>query len=495
MKDVQDLVRLIEGGYSCFSIVTQEEHQALEVIRKTAEKLDWKMRIWSVGRGCRDGLFPVLGGKTENATPEAGLKEFCLLPSKTICIALDMSKHVSSHLILRMLRDTILRIELNQNVLFLIESEETLPESIKAYCRRFDLSLPTAEELENILRNTLRQIHNKTPLEIGISRQGLDAIVRNLRGLSIRQARQLLREVITSDRKLDDQDVNEIIAGKRTLIESDGLLEYVEAPLTMDEIGGMKTLKRWLATREKAFNKEALDFGLSAPRGVLILGVQGAGKSLCAKAMATAWRQPLFRLDCGTLYNSYIGESERNLRKALRQIEAMSPAILWIDEIEKAFASAASQSTDGGLSKRMFATLLTWMQEHTHPVFLVATANDIEALPPELLRKGRFDEIFFVDLPDESARREIFAIHLKKRKRDPRRFDLDKLARVSEGFSGSEIEQAVISALHEAFSGGRDLDTDLLAEAVAKSPPLSVTMRESVAALYEWAQGRVVRAD
>lgn len=495
MKDVEEFLRLVEGGYSCISIVTQEEHQALEVIRKAAEQLKYKMRIWSVGRGSRDGLFPVLGGRTQHATPEAGLKEFCLLPTKTICVALDMSKHLSSYLILRMLRDAIMRIELNQNVLVLIESEDALPDSIKAYCRSFELSLPTAKEIENVLRNTLREIHNKTPLEIGISKAGLDAIIRNLRGLSIRQARQLLREIVASDRKLDDHDVNKIIAGKRKMVESDGLLEYVQAPMTMEEIGGMKNLKRWLSTREKAFSKEALEFGLDAPRGVLILGIQGAGKSLCAKAMATAWRQPLFRLDCGTLYNSYIGESERNLRKALRQIEAMSPAILWVDEIEKAFASAASQSTDGGLSKRMFATLLTWMQEHKHPVFLVATANDLEALPPELLRKGRFDEIFFVELPNEEGRREIFNIHLKKRKRDPEKFDLDKLVKISDGYSGAEIEQAIISGLHEAFSSGLNLDTDMLVSAVRNSPPLSVTMRERIAYLYEWAEGRVVKAD
>ncbi len=495
MRDVEEFIRLAEGGYSCISVVTHEEHQALEVIRKAAEKLTYKMRIWSVGRGSRDGLFPVLGGRTEHATPEAGLKEFCLLPTKTICVALDLGKHLSSYLIHRMLRDTIVRVELNQNLLVLIDSEDSLPDSIKAYCRSFELSLPTAKELENVLRNTLRQIHNKTPLEIGISKAGLDAIVRNLRGLSIRQARQLLREVVADDRRLDDHDVNKIIAGKRKLIGSDGLLEYVQAPLTLNEIGGMNHLKRWLSVREKAFTEKACEFGLTAPRGVLILGVQGAGKSLCAKAMATAWRQPLFRLDCGTLYNSYIGESERNLRKALHQIEAMSPAILWIDEIEKAFASAASQSTDGGLSKRMFATLLTWMQEHKQPVFLVATANDIEALPPELLRKGRFDEIFFVGLPGEEARKEIFKIHLAKRKRKPESFDLDRLVQVADGYSGSEIEQAVISALHEAFSRGSDLDTELLVSAIEHSPPLSVTMRERIADLYEWAEGRVVKAD
>jgi SpoVK/Ycf46/Vps4 family AAA+-type ATPase len=226
-----------------------------------------------------------------------------------------------------------------------------------------------------------------------------------------------------------------------------------------------------------------------------MLGVQGAGKSLAAKAVATAWQRPLLRLDPGVLYDRYIGESERRLRDALKQAEMMSPIVLWIDEIEKGFASAASQSTDGGLSKRMFGTLLTWMQEHTAPVFLIATANDIEALPPELLRKGRFDEIFFVDLPALEPRAQIFAIHLKKRQRDPKKFDLPALAAAAEGYSGAEIEQAVISALHAAFAARAELTTKQILAALEASPPLSVTMAERVAALRRWAQGRCVPAD
>ena len=226
-----------------------------------------------------------------------------------------------------------------------------------------------------------------------------------------------------------------------------------------------------------------------------MLGVQGAGKSLSAKAVATAWQRPLLRLDAGALYDKFIGESERNLRTALHQAEMMSPVVLWIDEIEKGFASAASHSSDGGLSKRMFGTLLTWMQERKAPVFLVATANDIEALPPELLRKGRFDEIFFVDLPALEARHAIFTVHLKKRKRDPKKFDVDSLAEASDGYSGAEIEQAVISALYDAFASKQELTTQHLLDALKNSPPLSVTMAERITALREWAQGRCVPAD
>ena len=263
----------------------------------------------------------------------------------------------------------------------------------------------------------------------------------------------------------------------------------------MSENRGMRRLKKWLSQREGSFSSKAVEFGLEPPRGVLMLGVQGAGKSLCAKAIAAAWQQPLLRMDPGTLYNSYIGESERNLRQALRQCEMMSPVVLWIDEIEKGFASAVSQSTDGGLSKRLFGTLLTWLQERNSPVFVAATANDIGALPPELLRKGRFDEIFFVDLPQQDVRGEIFAIHLKKHLRDPEKFDLDALAAESEGYSGSEIEQAVISALHEAYAAKKGLTTKRIVEALRTSPPLSATLAERVQTLRTWATGRCVPAD
>jgi SpoVK/Ycf46/Vps4 family AAA+-type ATPase len=323
----------------------------------------------------------------------------------------------------------------------------------------------------------------------------MDTIVRNLRGLTRHQAEQIILDTVVEDRRFDDNDINTVFASKRRMIQRGGLLEYIETPLDLSEIGGMKYLKKWLIQRKNAFSEEAEAFGLRAPRGVLMLGVQGAGKSLCAKAIATAWHQPLLRLDPGVLYASYIGESERNLREALKQTESMSPVVLWIDEIEKGFASAASQSVDGGLSKRLFGTLLTWMQEHPKPVFVIATANDITALPPELLRKGRFDEIFFVDLPTRAVRKQIFAIHLRKRRRDPERFDLAALSNASEGYSGAEIEQAVISALHEAYAEKDDLNTDRILTALKTSPPLSVTMAESVQYLRAWARDRCVNVD
>lgn len=496
MENIHRLVELIQCHYSCISIVTHEEFEALEVIRGAADRLNYKMLIWSVDRGVRDGFFQLVPSlDQQQQAPATGLLSFLQAQPKTICVALDMAPFLSEQATLRSLRDTIHLMEANQSVLVLIDSQDILPDIVRSYARQFELTLPVEKELDNLVRTMLLEIHNKTPLQVEISKQGMKAIVRNLQGLSLRQARQIIYNSVFIDKKFSDQDVNVIIADKRRMMHADGLLEYVEAPLNMSEIGGMDNLKRWLLLRENAFTEQAAKFGIIPPRGVLILGVQGAGKSLCAKAIATAWNQPLYRLDPGILYNSYVGQSEKNLRQALKQIESMAPAILWIDEIEKGFASAASQSMDGGLSKRMFGTLLTWMQEHRQPVFLVATANDIEVLPPELLRKGRFDEIFFVNLPSWSARKDIFSIHLLKRKRNPEKFDIDVLAKESEGYNGSEIEQAIISALHECFSRQTDITTDILITAMKNSPPLSVIMREKVEDLCAWANGRCVPAD
>lgn len=495
MNEIEEFIKLINAGYHCISIATHEEVEALHIIRGSARKFEYHMQIWSAGQGIRDGLHPIFSDNPDHLDPKSALTEFVNGPTKTIYVMLDLAGHLESRQIRRVLREAINRIELNKSVLVLIDSDDVLPDVIRSYACPFELSLPTEADLDMLIRTTLREIHDMTPLEIGITKGGLQAIIRNLRGLSLRQAKQLIHDAVSADHRFDDEDVNRILAGKRRIISTDGLLEYVEAPLKMEQIGGMDNLKKWLQLRQNAFTDKACDFGIDPPRGVLILGVQGAGKSLCAKAIATAWQQPLYRMDCGTLYNSYIGESERNLRKTLKQIEAMSPAILWIDEIEKAFASAASQSTDGGLSKRMFATLLTWMQEHRQPVFLVATANDIKALPPELLRKGRFDEIFFVRLPKKDARKAIFEIHLKKRKRNPEAFDLDKLAKASDGYSGAEIEQAVLSAMHDAFANKIDIDDNLIIKCIKASPPISVTMAEDIQALCQWAEGRCVPAD
>jgi AAA+ superfamily predicted ATPase len=495
MKDAKELEKLFKAGHHCISIVTHEEEDALAAVSDAALAVNRKMLLWSTGYGVRDGMLANQPAEPQTDTAAPGLCHLAKECNNVVCVTLDLTQHLEDKLTLRILRDVLKQVRKNNGILVMIDGADKLPPVIKSYCKSYELSLPDEEELNDIVRRKLREIHRKTPIEIGISKHGLQAMIKNLRGLTRRQAAELVHDTVADDRRFDDEDINLVLAGKRKMVAADGLLDYVQTPLTLDEIGGMDNLKRWLKHRQNAFKDEARDYGIRPPRGILMLGVQGAGKSLCAKAIATAWHQPLLRMDPSALFSKYIGESEGHLRKALRQTELMSPVILWIDEIEKAFASAAAQSSDGGLSKRMFGTLLTWMQEHEEPVFLVATANDIEALPPELMRKGRFDEIFFVGLPKKAARKKIFAIHLKKRRQEPGAFDVDLLAERAHGFSGAEIEQAVVSALHESFDNKKPLTTEMISEAIDNTSPLSVTMREKIDALCQWAQDRCVPAD
>jgi len=282
------------------------------------------------------------------------------------------------------------------------------------------------------------------------------------------------------------------LAEKEQIIRKSGLLEYYKVEERFENVGGLGNLKRWLRKRANAFTTKARDFGLPEPKGVLLIGVPGCGKSLTAKAVSALWGMPLLRLDMGSVFGKYIGESEFNIRKAIKVTESISPAILWIDEIEKGLSGAAGDNT--GTSNRVFGTLLTWMQEKKKPVFVIATANDVSLLPPELLRKVRFDEIFFIDLPETRERQEIFEIHLRIRNRNPEKFDLPSLAEMSQGFSGSEIEQVVISSLYDAFEEGRDIVTEDVKRNIENAVPLSQTMKEKIEALREWAWGRTRNA-
>ena len=503
-----ELRTLVRAGYPVVSIVTPEEVHALEIARDALAGDPGEVWRWSAAAGLLP--FEIEGGSAIEGTenPAAALSAINGRGGRQILIALDLIDHLSDHFVIRAARDLITRFTLDQGGpggaghLIMIDHGGELPSSIAGSATTLDIPLPREDELEQILRRTLSRHHRQIgEIAIDITRGQLRAIVANLRGLTRDQAARVVAETVSADGAFDSEDLRTVIKAKRRLLGGAGALQFVERPADLSEVGGMRNLKKWLAQRRRSFDSDAQEAGLEPPRGVLMLGVQGTGKSLCARAIATAWDRPLLRLDAGSLYNSYIGESERRLRVALRQAEAMSPVVLWIDEIEKAFSSAASTSTDGGLSRRMFGALLTWMQEHTAPVFLVATANDIEALPPELLRKGRFDEIFFVDLPNAETRREILKIHLANRSLDPERFDLDRLSEASDGFSAAELEQAILSAMHEAFAEDSAaglvsrLNTDRIEAAIRRSPPLSVTAAEKVRALQRWAEGRCVPAD
>ncbi len=489
------LRRLIDAGHPAVSIVTPEESDAIDVARRAA--CDFRGRIWqwSAVGGLRDGQVDGVQGITGTENPAAALARLLAEREAMVVFALDLADHLGDARTLRALREVIDHCRALGGCVVLIDHADALPGVIRSYATSFDLPPPDDEELEAIARKALRDEHARSPLKVDIAKRTYTSLVRNLRGLSRRQAGQAIRDVVADDRTFDESDLPRVIDRKREMVAADGVLEFVRAPQSLDDVGGLARFKAWLAARERTFEDDAAKLGLTPPRGVLLLGVQGAGKSLSAKAIATAWGRPLLRLDPGSLYDKFVGESERSLRRALHQAEVMAPIILWIDEIEKGFASAASTSSDGGLSRRMFGALLTWLQDHRAPVFVVATANDVQALPPELLRKGRFDEIFFVDLPGPEAREQIIRLHLAKRGQEAVRFDLPSIIAASEGRSGAEIEQAVIAALTEAFAENRNLSTPDVVRAFEESPPLSVTMREQVAQLRSWARDRCVPAD
>jgi SpoVK/Ycf46/Vps4 family AAA+-type ATPase len=318
--------------------------------------------------------------------------------------------------------------------------------------------------------------------------------VQSLQGLTLNEAERVLIRSIVHDGRLSADDLPLILDAKKQKISQSGLIEFFPRQENFDGIGGLKALKKWLLVRKGAFSEEAKKFGIDPPRGVLLLGIQGCGKSLMAKAIAQEWELPLLRLDTGSLFSKYIGETETNAREAIRLAESLAPVVLWIDEIEKAFTSQNGSDADGGVSARLLGTFLSWMQEKKAPVFVVATANNISLLPPELLRKGRFDEIFFMDLPAAEERAEIFRLHLQRRKRDPSAFDLDALARAAEGFSGAEIEQGIVSALYAAFSSRRELSTDDIFHELKSTRPLSLVMKEQIDRMRAWAEGRTVSA-
>jgi ATP-dependent 26S proteasome regulatory subunit/1,2-phenylacetyl-CoA epoxidase PaaB subunit len=495
--DFNRLGALVAGRNACVAILTFEEEHALLVAREVALDRSCDLWMWSASVGLREGMLEGAKPIPNTENPAAAL--YFLLQDqerKGIVVMLDLAGHLEEKRCLRLLRELIARYDDKPGrTLILIDQGTSLPPVIANTAAKLELSYPGEIEIGEIIKRTLREVHQERKIEVSIGREDFDAIVRNLRGLTRRQVRQAVIDAVATDRRFDKDDIASVLRAKKQMLAHTGLLEFVEAPTSMDQIGGLGRLKAWLGQRKESFSEAAADYGIDAPRGVLLLGVQGAGKSLAAKAVATAWQRPLLRMDVGAFYDRFVGESERRLRDAFKQAEMMSPIVLWIDEIEKAFASASAQSADGGLSKRMFGALLTWMQEHTAPVFLIATANDIESLPPELMRKGRFDEIFFVDLPDAAARRTIFDIHLKRRKQDVAEYDLDALAAAAEGFSGAEIEQAVVAALHDAFSRNAMAGTETVLKAIRATKPLSVTMKERVAWLRSWAAERCVSAD
>ncbi|MAX54171.1 MAG: ATPase [Alcanivoracaceae bacterium] len=489
MSDLNDLRMLLDSRYPIVVIETWEELRALDLIRRLGMKEGRPVFAWNAVDGLRRLEFDDVPSQKHTIEPDAMLGQIRGTSQPGIYALCDIHPFLDGEpKNVRLIKEIALHHERLQHTLVLISHQFTIPAEVRRYCTRFSLSMPDEKQLEHIVQDEARRFKKEKGERVRANRESLDRLVRNLRGMSADDARKLARGAIIQDGAITEDDLPEVNKAKFALMEMDGVLSYEYDTESFAHVGGLDGLKQWLGKREKAFHGDA---GIDSPRGVMLVGVQGGGKSLAAKSVAGLWGLPLLRLDMGAIYNKFFGESERNVREALTMAETMSPCVLWIDEIEKGIAVG---DNDGGTSRRVLGTLLTWMAENTSKVFMVATANDIERLPPELIRKGRLDEIFFVDLPSPPVREIIFRIHLQKRHQDAERFDLPTLAEHSDGFTGAEIEQAVVAGLYSASAAGTVLDQAMLEAELAATVPLSVTMAEPLARLRHWCQNRAVSA-
>lgn len=491
-----DLKILIESKNPILVIETHEEPRAVGLINQVAMSLKQPVFGWHVTEGLR--RFEVDGDNfaalKDTQDPAKCLQHIKRMERRGIYVLCDFHPFIGQDhpQTTRLLRDIALGYPDSRQTIVLISHKMKLPEELKRLSRSFSLSLPDSEELESIIRKEAARWGMENPgRKVRTDKKVMQRLIKNLNGLTRADAAQMIRNLIYDDGAITEAEVEKVNQARYELLDLDGAVHYEYETAHFAEVGGMDNLKRWLELRRKVFLSDS-DIGLDRPKGILMMGVQGSGKSLAAKAVAGMWQLPLLRLDFGALYNKWHGESEKNLREALQLSQVMSPCVLWLDEIEKGLSTSDS---DGGTSKRMLGTLLTFMQENNASVFFVATANDISALPPELIRKGRFDELFFVDLPDAKARQDIFRIHLEKRKQSGLNFDLAALAQTADGFSGAEIEQAVVAGLYAAHYRECDLSTEMILDEITQTKPLSVVMAEKISALRGWADQRAVRAN
>ncbi|MBX3604832.1 MAG: AAA family ATPase [Piscinibacter sp.] len=491
MNDEHELGLLLASRFPIIAIDSHEEPRALELLARCASRHRLPVFAWSLTSGWK-ALHLQQMPFASTQEPAAALRHVAAMRQPGVHVLLDFHPFLREPLHVRLLKEIAADYERVPRTVVLLSHRNEVPPEVEKFVVRFELALPDEAAIGRIVEDEVQaweRGHAPARLQRAAPAEAL--LRQHLRGLPEPDVRRLLRQAIEADGMLADHDVPRVVAGKHRILGRDGALSFEIDTGRFAEVAGLVRLKQWLERRRAAFVGDVT--GLDQPKGILLLGVQGCGKSLAAKAVAGAWRVPLMRLDIGALFNKYLGETERNLREALKAADAMAPCVLWVDEIEKGLAEG--QGGDNGESRRLLGTLLTWMAERRSRVFIVATANDIEALPPELVRKGRFDEIFFVDLPDAAARTEVLRIHCVKRGQDPARFDLRALAERAEGFSGAELEQALICALYEAHALQRPLDDALLVQEIERTRPLSRVMAERVARLRAWAAERTVSAD
>ena len=492
MKGEQEELRLLlRSRFPVIVVETAEEQRFLQLVENLANLDDKTLFTWSVVRG--------LAG-TRAGTAISGTRELVDAighierdPRGGLYVFLDAAPYLDHPGVVRMIREIAFDHMSNGITLIFVGSRVGLHPDVQRMSASFRMSSIGPDEVRALIKEEAELYMYQREANIKADRGAYEMLVQHLVGLSRDDARRLIRQSIEHEGAITMEDVARVLKLKHESLGKDGTLAMVTEIETLEHVGGLARLKKWLELRRDAFLRKAGTEGLDVPKGVLLLGVQGAGKSLSARAVAGAWRVPLLRLDFGALYNKFHGETERNLRTALETAGQMAPCILWLDEIEKGVAVDAG--SDGGVSRRVLGTLLTWMSERKDRVFMIATANDIESLPPELLRKGRFDEIFFVDLPRPAARADIFRIHLGRRRHPVERFDLEALTRDSERFSGAEIEQSIVAAAYAAHAEGKPLETRHVLAELGSTRPLAVVRAEKVAALRLWAEDRTVPTD
>lgn len=480
---------LIRARYSILYVVSWEEDRVEKSLREIARKRDKKLYTWTITRG----MIEAGGEQADPSTsdPLRALDFVMEAKDPALFVLRDFDPFLDDPVVERKLRDVAHGLRASYKTLIIVSPVLKIPDHLAKDVTVIDYPLPDLAELGGLLDGITQQVADNPNIRIQLDDPGREALVKAALGLTAAEAENVFAKALVLNSALDASDIEVVLAEKEQIIRKSGVLEFYSASEKFAEIGGLDALKGWLHKRGAAFTERARQFGLPEPKGVLLIGVQGCGKSLSAKAVSGYWHLPLLRLDVGSLFAGIVGSSEQNMRRAISLAESISPCILWLDELEKGFAGTQSSSfSDAGTTARVFGSFITWLQEKTKPVFVIATANDISSLPAELMRKGRFDEIFFIDLPSAAEREEIFRIHLAKRNRDPDGFDLGRLAGAAGGFSGAEIEQVVISGLYDAFDEDRDLtEADLLAN-ITGTVPLSATRKEDIDALREWARTR-----
>jgi AAA+ superfamily predicted ATPase len=514
---------LIDSSTPIVVIETVEEVRAVRMVRVASSALNLATFEWSIASGLARcgvedveatlemGRFPTVHGEGapghdvtdvsakaiyNSREPAKMLANLDGISIEATFILKDFHRHMDDPVVVRRLREVGQKFSTNRRTVIITAPSISVPPELAGLAEYLDLPLPDRQRLRQIVDEMVVRLGKTHTLRRTLDPAGMDAIADNLRGLTEEEAERAVSQAIVGRYGLTPEIVTDVLQAKQELLKRSQMLDFVQSSDSLSNVGGLENLKRWLGQRRGTWEEKARVFGLEPPRGVIILGVQGCGKSMCARAVAGEWKLPLVKFDTAAVYDKYIGETEKRIRKVFRVAEGLAPCVLWIDELEKVFAGSGpdSASADAGVSSRLLASFLSWMQERKAPVFVAATCNNVSALPPELIRKGRFDELFFVDLPNQSERKQILSIQLAKRKRNPANFDLQQIAQAADGFSGAEIDAAIQTAMYAAYSAGGELTSQAILNGLRATVPLSTTRAEEVEELRKWASERAVSA-